>query len=80
MKCPEEDGPPPVLVHGAILSGIHAEQSTLFLLEGLWIEVEFEPRSLGSVPKSHFKVGGKRGTGEDSLSVLSLLLKQKELP
>lgn len=41
-------------VCGAILSGIHAEQSTLlFLLEGLEIEVELELKFLGSQLKSH---------------------------
>lgn len=35
VKSREDTGQPPMPVHGAILSGSQAEQSTLFPLEGL---------------------------------------------
>ena len=50
FKCREDTGQPAVPVHSVILSVIHG--STLFPLEGLEIEVEFELRSRGSLPKS----------------------------
>ena len=58
FKCREDTGRPAVPVHSDILSGIHG--STLFPLEGLETEVEFELRSRGPCPNLFAEEAGRR--------------------
>ena len=58
FKCREDTGRPAVPVHSDILSGIHG--STLFPLEGLETEVEFELRSRGPCPNLFAEGAGRR--------------------